>query len=107
MATLLRSFLAAFIACLAAIACAQDYPAKPVHIVVPFPPVGAADLLTRALGKKLTESWGQPVATEHRPGAGGKIGADPLAKSLPDGHNLLLAAATTQAVILSLSAQLG
>src|SRR2546423_1067232 len=91
MATLLRSFLAAFIACLAAIACAQDYPAKPVRIVVPFPPVGAADLLTRALGKRLSESWSQPVIADNRPGAGGNIGAEAVATSAPDGYTLLLA----------------
>src|SRR3954466_9440891 len=62
MNALFRSVLAALFAFAVAQAAAQSYPAKPVHIVVPFPPVGAADLLTRALGKKLTETWGQPVS---------------------------------------------
>src|SRR5437763_5709844 len=102
MNALFRSFLAALLACATAQAAAQSYPAKPVHIVVPFPPVGAADLLTRALGNKLTESWGQPVVTDNRPGAGGNIGAEAVAKSTPDGYTLLMAAATTHAVSMSL-----
>ena len=107
MNALFRGFVAAFLACAVAQAAAQSYPAKPVHIVVPFPPVGAADLLTRALGKKLTESWGQPVVTDNRPGAGGNIGAEAVAKSAPDGYTLLMAAATTHAVSMSLYAKLG
>src|SRR5438067_3910179 len=107
MNALFRSFLAALLTCVAAQAAAQSYPVKPVHIVVPFPPVGAADLLTRALGKKLTESWGQPVVTDNRPGAGGNIGAEAVAKSAPDGYTLLMAAATTHAVSMSLYAKLG
>jgi len=88
-------------------AAAQSYPAKPVHIVVPFPPSGAADLLTRALGKKLTESWGQPIVADNRPGAGGNIGAEAAAKSAPDGYTLLMAAVTTHAVSMSLYSKLG
>jgi tripartite-type tricarboxylate transporter receptor subunit TctC len=107
MIALFRSFLAALFACVAAQAAAQSYPAKPVHIVVPFPPVGAADLLTRALGNKLTEAWGRPVVTDNRPGAGGNIGAEAVAKSAPDGYTLLMAAATTHAVSMSLYAKLG
>src|SRR5438067_9861389 len=107
MIALFRSFLLALFACAAEHAAAQSYPAKPVHIVVPFPPVGAADLLTRALGKKLTESWGQPVVTDNRPGVGGNIGAEAVAKSAPDGYTLLMAAATTHAVSMSLYPKLG
>ena len=88
-------------------AAAQPYPAKPVHIIVPFPPAGAADLLTRALGKKLSESWGQPVVADNRPGAGGNIGAEAAAKSVPDGYTLLMGAVTTHAVSMSLYAKLG
>src|SRR2546423_15504941 len=104
---LFRGFLAALFALAVAQAAAQSYPAKPVHIVVPFPPVGAADLLTRALGKKLTESWGQPVVTDNRPGAGGNIGAEAVAKSAPDGYTLLMAAPTTHALSMSLYSKLG
>jgi tripartite-type tricarboxylate transporter receptor subunit TctC len=107
MNALSRSFLAASLAFAAAQAAAQSYPAKPVHIVVPFPPVGAADLLTRAMGQKLSESWGEPVVTDNRPGAGGNIGAEAVAKSPPDGYTLLMAAATTHAVSMSLYRKLG
>jgi tripartite-type tricarboxylate transporter receptor subunit TctC len=88
-------------------ATAQSYPARPVHIIVPFPPAGAADLLTRALGKKLSESWNQPVIADNRPGAGGNIGAEAAAKSAPDGYTLLMGAVTTHAVSMSLYAKLG
>src|SRR3954465_7847534 len=107
MTALLRISLAALLACAAAHAAGQSYPAKAVHIVVPFPPVGAADLLSRALGKQLGETWGQPVVVDNRPGAGGNIGAETVAKSAPDGYTLLMAAATTHAVSMSLYAKLG
>ena len=106
MNALLRFFVA-LIACFAPPLLAQTYPAKPVHILVPFPPGGAADLLTRALGKKLTESWGQAVIADNRPGAGGNIGAEAAAKSAPDGYTLLMAAVTTHAVSMSLYSKLG
>jgi len=86
---------------------AQPYPARPVHIIVPFPPSGAADLLTRALGKRLSEIWGQPVVADNRPGAGGNIGAEAAAKAAPDGHTLFMAAVTTHAVSMSLYSKLG
>ncbi len=107
MHALIRSSLAALLACLSASAFAQGFPTKPVHILVPFPPSGAADLLTRALGKKLSETWGQPVIVDNRPGAGGNIAAEAASKSAPDGYTLLMAAATTHAVSMSLYAKLG
>ena len=107
MHALFRSFAAAVFACLALPLAAQTYPARAVHIIVPFPPSGAADLLTRALGKKLSESWGQAVVADNRPGAGGNIGAEAAAKSAPDGYTLFMAAVTTHAVGMSLYAKLG
>jgi tripartite-type tricarboxylate transporter receptor subunit TctC len=88
-------------------AAAQPYPSKPVRIVVPFPPSGAADLLTRALGKRLSDAWGQSVVADNRPGAGGNIGAEVTAKSAPDGYTLLMGAVTTHAVSMSLYPKLG
>ena len=70
-------------------AAAQEWPAKPVRIIVPFPPGGSADLLPRAVSEKLTERWGQPVIVENRPGAAGNIGADALFRAEPDGYTLL------------------
>ena len=108
MSVVFRTFLAALITSVAtAQAVAQSYPAKAVHIVVPFPPVGAADLLSRALGKQLGETWNQAVVVDNRPGAGGNIGAEAVAKSAPDGYTLLMAAATTHAVSMSLYSKLG
>jgi len=105
--TLYRGLVAAILAWVALPLAAQHYPAKPVHVIVPFPPSGAADLLTRALGKKLSESWGQAVVADNRPGAGGNIGAEAAAKSAPDGYTLFMAAVTTHAVSMGLYAKLG
>src|SRR4051812_33965643 len=104
---LFRSFLAALFALAVAQAAAQSYPARPVHIVVPFPPVGAPDLLARASGKQLSASGGQPGVTDNRPGAGGNIAAEAGAKTAPDGYTPPMPAATSHAVSMSLYAKLG
>lgn len=69
---------------------AQTFPAKPVRIVVPFPPGGPADVLGRMLGQKLAERWSQSVVIDNRAGAAGNIGAEFVAKSTADGYTLLL-----------------
>jgi tripartite-type tricarboxylate transporter receptor subunit TctC len=71
-------------------ALAQAWPAKPVRVVVNFPPGGAADQLMRALAPRLQETLGQPFVVENRPGANGSIGAGEIAKSAPDGYNILM-----------------
>ncbi|MCC7486279.1 MAG: tripartite tricarboxylate transporter substrate binding protein [Burkholderiales bacterium] len=89
---------AALIGCIAALAgsvSAQNYPVKPVRIVVPQAPGAQSELFARMLGQKLTESLGQPVVTDPRPGAGGAVGAEVAARAAPDGYTLLLATNST------------
>lgn len=74
---------------------AANYPNRPIHIVVPFPPGGPTDILTRIIGKEMTMSWGQPVVIENRPGADTTIGAEVVAKADPDGYTLLAAMDST------------
>jgi len=69
---------------------AQAYPSKPIRLVLPFPAGGPTDIVGRILGQKLSEALGQPVVQDNRPGAGGNLGADQVAKSPPDGYTLLL-----------------
>jgi tripartite-type tricarboxylate transporter receptor subunit TctC len=69
---------------------AQDYPSKPIRLVVPFTPGGSTDILARVIGMKLTEAWGRQVVIDNRPGAGGNIGVDLVAKSPADGYTLVM-----------------
>ena len=76
---------------IASCAFAQSFPSKSVHIVVPFPPGGGADTLSRILAPKLTGYWSQQIVIENKPGASGHIGAEQVAKSAPDGYTLVMA----------------
>jgi tripartite-type tricarboxylate transporter receptor subunit TctC len=69
---------------------AQDYPTKPVKIIVPFAAGGGSDIVARTVGMKLAELLGQPVVVENKPGAGGNIGTDQVAKSVPDGYTIVM-----------------
>jgi len=94
--------LALLLPCLAF---AQAYPARPVRIIVPYPPGGATDVMARTVAQKLNESWQQAVVVENKPGASGSVGSEIVAKSVPDGYTLLVQG-TQHAINLSLYKQL-
>jgi len=88
----MRALGALVLACAASLSIAQDFPARTVHLIVPFTPGTGADLLARLLGPRLAERWKVAVVTENKAGATGNIGADFVARSAPDGHTLLFVA---------------
>jgi tripartite-type tricarboxylate transporter receptor subunit TctC len=95
---LLAAALIAAVATQAAPASAQDYPNRPITLVVPFPPGGSATIIARAIADKLGDALGQQIVIDNRGGAGGSIGARQVAKSAPDGTTILLAFTGTLAV---------
>src|SRR5688572_25156089 len=82
------------------------YPNKPVRLVVPFPAGGTTDIQARAMAQKRSDTLGQQFVVDNRPGAGGNIGADLVAKSAPDGYTLLMGTVGTQAINTSLYAKM-
>jgi tripartite-type tricarboxylate transporter receptor subunit TctC len=77
---------------------AQAYPNKPIRLVVPYPPGGPLDVIARALAERVREPLGQPVVVENKPGAGGNVGADFVAKSPADGYTIVMGAVATHAI---------
>lgn len=99
------------LACMMTLACAanglaQTYPAKPIRFYTPYPPGGTTDIMARLIGAKLYESWGQPVIVDAKPGAGGNIGTDFVAKSPADGYTILMGASGPLAINVSLFSKL-
>src|SRR5919197_2414948 len=88
----MKTLVASLLAMLAGAAGAQDYPAKPVRVIVPYVAGGNADIWARTLAQKLTEAMRQSFVVENKPGANGGIGTDYVAKSAPDGYTLLAVA---------------
>ena len=95
---ILSAFLLAAATLAGATAHAQNYPNKPIRLVVPFPAGGATDIFARAVSQKLGEKLGTTVIVDNKPGAGGSIGSDIAAKAAPDGYTLLLATSSTHSV---------
>ena len=79
-----------------------DFPSSPVTIVVPFPAGGATDITGRLVAEGLSKKWGQPVVVENRPGAGGNVGSNVVARSAPDGHTLILGVTGSHGINISL-----
>jgi tripartite-type tricarboxylate transporter receptor subunit TctC len=88
------AFLAAVLVLASSAAGAQTYPSRQITLIIPFAAGGSNDVVGRAIGKKLTEAWGQPVIVENRPGAGGMIGTSAVAAAPRDGYTLLLVSST-------------
>ena len=88
--------------CACAACFAQNYPARPLRMILGFAPGGSTDLVARVVGQKMAEAWGQQVVIDNRPGANGMIGADLVAKASPDGYSLLLSSIGPMAINASL-----
>lgn len=94
----LASLTCVFAGLLPVAALAQNFPAKPIHLVVPYGPGGATDILGRLIGQKMGDLLGQPVVIDNKPGASGSIGTDFVAKAPPDGYTLIMATIGSQAI---------
>jgi len=101
-----RPLFACMVACIAIAAAAQDYPAKPIRLIVPFGAGGTTDILARVVGDRLTERWGQQVLIDNRPGAGGNIAAELAARAAPDGYTIFLGSMGTQSMNASIYSKL-
>lgn len=100
--TMFGGLMLAAIALAGGPAYAETYPSKPIKMIVPFPAGGTTDILARIVGQELTKAWGQQVIVENRPGAGGNIGADAVAKSPADGYTLLMGTVGTHGINVTL-----
>ena len=102
----MRKIIAAVALLITASAYAQSYPAKPLHLIVPFPPGGGNDTVARAIAQQIGPDLGQPVVIDNKPGAGGAVGAELAAKAPPDGYTLFLAGVGSHVVNPNVHAKL-
>ncbi len=102
----MRHLFLTVLLCAAALAQAQPYPARPIRVIVPFPPGGGNDTVARAIAQQLGPDLGQAVVVDNRPGAGGAVGAELAAKAPPDGYTLFLAGVGSHVVNPNLHARL-
>ena len=98
MVRFLDTVLCALAVAIALPAASQDYPNRPIRLIVGFAPGGSTDIVGRIVAQRLTGKLGQPVVVENKPGAGGTIGADLVAKAPPDGYTLTLGTTSTHAI---------
>jgi tripartite-type tricarboxylate transporter receptor subunit TctC len=103
MTTLLRLFVGLLVLFAPAAAAAQDYPVKPIKLIVPFPPGGPNDTIARAVAQRMAEIAGQPVTIDNRGGAGGVVGTDAVARAEPDGYTIAITSAGALAISVSLA----
>jgi tripartite-type tricarboxylate transporter receptor subunit TctC len=103
---ILTALLGGLLAVSAGAANAQTFPAKPIRLVVTFPTGGAPDILARTISEKLNPAWGQPVVVDNKPGAGGNIGAEFVARAPADGHTLVMGTVGTHSINGSLYAKM-
>jgi tripartite-type tricarboxylate transporter receptor subunit TctC len=103
---LIHRLTAALLLTFAASVVAQDYPARPIRIVVPFPPGAGTDIVARAIAQSLSEAWKQSLVVDNRPGAGGTIAGEMVAKGNADGYTLLLGNVSTLAIAKALNPRL-
>jgi tripartite-type tricarboxylate transporter receptor subunit TctC len=102
MKTMRNALAGLVLALIAGVVAAQPWPSKPIKWVVPFAPGGTTDILARTIGEKLSVTLGQPIIVENKPGAGGGVGAEQVAKSPPDGYTIMGGTISTHAINASL-----
>ena len=96
----MRRIAFAALAIAAGLAHAQDYPNKPIRMIVPYPPGGGTDVVARIVNEKLSQELGQPIVIDNRGGAGGSVGTEIASKAAPDGYTILLASVGAMAITI-------
>jgi tripartite-type tricarboxylate transporter receptor subunit TctC len=103
--SVLHALVLVCLLCVAGISNADDYPSRPIALVVPFPPGGSTTVMARIVGDKLSATLGQQIVVENKGGAGGTIGTRFVAKAAPDGYTILLSYTATMAIAPAMKCQ--